>query len=553
MVNTLKESKKFYLLQICNLLQTNKIIELKKYLNNWLDEEEKKNYEESIKFKELLRTEIKKIKKQKEIFLQDFPFNTQLEIMEEKLFANNKKSKINIISNMILEFRPGLFLSAILCQKHLILKNLPFVKTVVLERFNELFSNTHNLTLHEDINNTFTKPEKRQLSQLNNNFRVIGTCLEGYATHFSDALLSRFTLISVGKYTKDEEEKLLQIKLTKISGDKKISGDINFLLEFVRKFRSNFNYDFNLVKIITCLDLCQKLEEFTFNKDRHKFNLYYSVYLLSKGLLQRRDEENINILKQIIHLDEFNKIYNNDIDKNNFFEIKENKLFSKITNSYIFSKRIAEFPKGYCLIKKFSELLEVLHLGMSTKIPILLEGIEEQGKNAALEYLNSILGFEIVKFNISKSTKVEDLLFRTIIDNKNGGIEIIQKKSELIEIWEDKNPNPDKIIFVQNINNASPGLIDALTNIFGKEGSTILLPDGSISNKGTVFLIGTFNPINGSSKEKLPSSFINNVFYYFVESFDDNDINSIIDLLFDFHKRKNEANSFKVNFFKQIS
>lgn len=126
--------------------------------------------------------------------------------MKNKLFGNFKKSKINIVSNMVLEFKPGLFLSSIFNQKNLILKNLPFIKTVVLERFNELFSNEHNLILNEDINNTFTLSNKRQITKINNNFRIIGTCLEGNANHLSDALLSRFTIISVEKYTKEEEK-----------------------------------------------------------------------------------------------------------------------------------------------------------------------------------------------------------------------------------------------------------------------------------------------------------------------------------------------------------
>ncbi len=52
---------------------------------------------------------------------------------------------------MEIEFKPGLILSAILNKKSLILKDMPQVKTIVLERFNELFSCKHNLTLVEDI------------------------------------------------------------------------------------------------------------------------------------------------------------------------------------------------------------------------------------------------------------------------------------------------------------------------------------------------------------------------------------------------------------------
>ena len=40
---------------------------------------------------------------------------------------------------------------------------MPLVKTAVLERFNELFSEGHKLMLVEDINNTFTTEKNREL------------------------------------------------------------------------------------------------------------------------------------------------------------------------------------------------------------------------------------------------------------------------------------------------------------------------------------------------------------------------------------------------------
>ena len=61
----------------------------------------------------------------------------------------------NILSNMILEFRPGLFLTAILSKKKL--KNLSNLPTTDLKDL-MLFSGKHNLTINEDIHNTFTPP-----------------------------------------------------------------------------------------------------------------------------------------------------------------------------------------------------------------------------------------------------------------------------------------------------------------------------------------------------------------------------------------------------------
>ena len=75
-------------------------------------------------------------------------------------------------------------------KKYLILKNLPNVPTVVLKRFNELFSGVHILTLLEDIQNTFTDEKNKEL-KISNNCRVIATCKPEKINNLSEVLLSR--------------------------------------------------------------------------------------------------------------------------------------------------------------------------------------------------------------------------------------------------------------------------------------------------------------------------------------------------------------------------
>ncbi len=103
----------------------------------------------------------------------------------------------------------GLFLSEILRKKSLILKNLPNVPTVVLKRFNELFSGVHILTLLEDIQNTFTDEKNKEL-KIRNNLRVIATCKPEKINNLSEALLSRFTVIYVSFYDEIEEKKVFK-------------------------------------------------------------------------------------------------------------------------------------------------------------------------------------------------------------------------------------------------------------------------------------------------------------------------------------------------------
>ena len=57
---------------------------------------------------------------------------------------------------MVLDFNQGLILSVIISKKSLILKDLPNVKTFVLECLNELLTGQQHLNLSEDIQNIFT-------------------------------------------------------------------------------------------------------------------------------------------------------------------------------------------------------------------------------------------------------------------------------------------------------------------------------------------------------------------------------------------------------------
>lgn len=121
-------------------------------------------------------------------------------------FDINSKSIIS--SNIIKEFRPGLFLSAILQGESLILKNLTNLPTKVFERFNELFSE-HNLTLNDDIYKMF-----KRINSFGSNVNVFATCNPDSATNLSENVLSRFTVIYISSYKPEEQEIALNNYIT---------------------------------------------------------------------------------------------------------------------------------------------------------------------------------------------------------------------------------------------------------------------------------------------------------------------------------------------------
>jgi hypothetical protein len=100
-------------------------------------------------------------------------------------------------------------LKAIFDDKSLLLKNLSEIPTSELERFNELFSG-FTITLHDDINNTFSSSFDKEIRNFSKIIRFFATCPQGSTTKLSEAVLSRFTYICTETYKKSEQNFVLK-------------------------------------------------------------------------------------------------------------------------------------------------------------------------------------------------------------------------------------------------------------------------------------------------------------------------------------------------------
>ena len=145
-----------------------------------------------------------------------------------------------------------------------------------------------------------------------------------------------------------------------------------------------------------------------------------------------------------------------------------------------FEGQINLYDKEIFFTKKFSEICDVLLFGLCLKIPVILEGEAGQGKQTAIHYIAKKLGLDIINIVISKSTKVDDLLMKIIIEkSKNGEIIVKNQETELFKAIKCTDENPKKLILFQGINNASPAVLDVLNSIFTPD-AKILLSNGSI-------------------------------------------------------------------------
>jgi len=494
------EDKKFCLKLIFEILDIPNIeIELNK-VDKWNDyKDEIKNTIETIE-----ETNIH----------PDSPFYVAYNNLKKKLFSEEKINEKSLI-NMEIEFKPGLILSAILNKKSLILKDMPQVKTMVLERFNELFSGKHNLTLVEDIPDTLTTKENKELRNFNKDFRVIATCKPGDELKLSEALLSRFTVIACESYTEEEEKVVLP-------GSAVEDKDIN---EF-----NDLAENFNLTERLNCLRISKELEKL--NKNEHENNLRTSVYILQKGLIEQRENQ-ISLLQEKCKLklpdyeDGICPFENPEDSKFEGNQYLQSKIFK--IKMLSFQEEIQLYDKEIFFTKKFSEVCDTILFGLSLRLPVILEGEAGQGKQTAIIYMAKKLGLDIINIVISKSTKVDDLLLKIIIEkSETGEILVKSQETELYKAIKSREEHPKKLILFQGINNASPAVLDILNSIFIPD-AKILLSNGSILEKGNMNIIGVFNKgRDNANKDKIPAGILSNCIYHIVENPSPNDILNII-------------------------
>ncbi|KAK8878640.1 hypothetical protein M9Y10_005420 [Tritrichomonas musculus] len=511
------EAKHFYLKNLCNICilnQNEKVRILHELQDKW---------QNGILTNDDISTYVSRGK------MSSLSFEYAIDHLAYLLLRNSEDDKC-ILSNTTLEFRPGLFLNAILQKKSLILKDLSNLPTIVLERFNELFSGKQNITLTEDIHDTFTPHDKKELTGFAENFRVFGTCPANTPSKLSEAVLSRFTVIASHDYT-DTEKNIVLKTLCMIN-------DFDFDLKFIDLFQTIKNsfkansklrpYSFQqMIKTIQLTSMINKESK----KNSPEFNFGLSIFRVVGGLLSKKKR---TALYEIIK---------KDVDPNfpSYFveyekELKEQKpnlvcpksgtkgILSTYTNLLVPSSSAHSYndskKKGIAYTPLFCDILDVLHLGMSVRNPVILEGPPGQGKHTAIEYIANMMNVEVIYITISQSTKVDDLLGKLKIDRREDGIHVQMVKSRLAEtisLSSDIVGMP--IIVIENINNATPAVLNVLFSIFNIEIKSILLPSGETMQKGKFYLFGIFNTQQtATTRDKLPSSLINSVIYYVVKN-----------------------------------
>ena len=352
-----------------------------------------------------------------------------------------------------------------------------------------------------------------------------------------------FTFISISKYIKDEKTLLI----------KKICPNcpVNFNEIFIKNFEKDKKEEISFTIINKILNLFQKLNDKENNKLER--NMILAIYYSIISFLNENEVDNfIKILKEAFNME--NTYFNIENNKFKNFEFyyspdtqkdekpflkKGDRIYSKGTglslliqnknndNSEYFNDNYENDNddihnnlnydneiNGIYFHQSVKDLLDVIHLSLVIHFPLIIEGETGTGKNSAIEYISNELNYKLIKYQITESTTIEDLFGKEIIKPNHKELFILEETEFYKAVLEtdEKGYDEKSIILLENIEEASQSILEALIQLFDTNEKTILLPYGKEGIKKTFNLIVTYDPSkhNYSFQNFFPAQILNN-------------------------------------------
>lgn len=246
----------------------------------------------------------------------------------------------------------------------------------------------------------------------------------------SEDVLSRFSVIYVLAYSKEEQEIVLKkknIELNKLSFNDSL---ISILINFSKKMNSSLKKNFTFPQMINSVEMCSRLNK-NVDESQWLFSMGIIIYRLGYGILEERNKTKADFVKIFADLGvKLPASMITPINKNPF-QLSKSKdeyqgLLSKVSIIFLTSPDAKEDKTNLAFTPMFSEMLDTLHFGMSINIPVIFEGMPGLGKQTAINYISNILGYQVINVIISQKTKVEDLFGKiTITRDKKNNINIL--------------------------------------------------------------------------------------------------------------------------------
>ncbi len=433
--------------------------------------------------------------------------------LENNLFEFNISQSDKIFGDFTLIFKTGIIIEKILSQSPLIIENLPNLQTAVLERCNDLFNYNPTINLSEDTCNTFTGDDDKNLTGFSNGFRVIATSSELAIRNLSDAARSRFSIIYCNSYTFEERDLLIQNFYKETPKE---------FYDFLKKYKENFQKDLSFSYITKILNILKLIDEKIKDKIVNRLNnLCIAIHLSLKFLMNNPKKKEI-----------FKSIINNIVSdfypekkKNNKEEVEDKipfiidddsgELRSKWSNLVIKSKYLKEKKNNLAFIKPFNKLLEHIHASIALHYPLIIEGGTGKGKKSAIYYMANILGYDIVYFNISNATTVEDLFCKKMPVEEKGNMTFKEIRSLFLDAIDFNTEKKQNIIILDNLQLANSNILESLVPVFDTKKSSLLV-QGEIISKGSYNIIGIIDSSMESKNvnDLIPDSIKHSTIFY---------------------------------------
>ncbi len=421
--------------------------------------------------------------------------------LEEKLlYVKEEEENEGIFNDFTTVFKTGVLTENIIKQKNIILKNLSNLSASQFERCNDLYNYNPKLTLNEDFCNTLTNEKNKELIEFSNGFRIIGVIPLGSLDNFSEAAISRFTLIYTSPYENNERLSIIEALINscyKNEAENYINEYIKILDYFIIEYEKIFKQlSFKLlVKIIRFSKYLNHI-----NKDEKEKNLILSIFKCLYSNMNNNTQKNQfrEIISNIKYIKKIKCEFLKEDDINDFsfpFYFENYKFISKKTNLKIHCSQPNEELENnkYSFVYTFKELLDYIHLSIASNYPLIIKGNTGIGKKTAINYICKRIGYEIIHFYLSNSTSLKDLFCKVVLVQENNQKKFKTIRSKLLDAIERKNNETNYIILIENLEQASPNILEALIPIFDNSEDYILLPTGEEIFKSNFNLIATFD------------------------------------------------------------
>ena len=188
-------------------------------------------------------------------------------------------------------------------------------------------------------------------------------------------------------------------------------------------------------------------------------------------------------------------------------EINENNLTEKKREQLEYNKDIIK--GNFIFTEQANQRIQILFNQIKSNIPIMLEGPTGTSKTKTIQVLCDLLGFDLIRINLSSETTIEDLMGRLIADKDNSFSGFKYKEGAFAEAY-----SYGKVLLLDEVNLAPNPVLQCMLSALDSEKITQSVPGVGLKTfyrHKNFRIIATQNPKTGSfalTRDRLSNKFL---------------------------------------------